>query len=497
MGIKYSEKDEKYIFVENEELATKLRAQLGVEGVVKEVKGFELFDQTEYTQTDFVRTVNYRRAITGNMVRHLEALDDIEKAEVTISFPENNRFYGKEYEDNPITASVVIRPASFSDILENKNKIRGIRDLISKGISGLKPENVIIMDEQSGKVLTEMLEVSESQEQIKKAREQLRVREKIRKSYIRDLEQALSGTLTPERYQLIVNLDLNWDIESESRHEIIPIKEKEDDPNTPFDESVVKLKIPVSVQETIESFKGPSFIPEGPPGTEPNVSPGGKELIDRYSDYKKVSKIENYQWSYADKQLKREPYKTKAVRVSVFVDGMWEKIREESGELKITKDGKIERKYAEVDKQDLQNIKKTIESYLDRKRGDSIEVKNIKFDRSKQFEKEDEEFRREQRMKNLMLAGIISVLAIIILFLLIRSIRKELARRRRLREEEFARQQQAMREAAMLAAEEEGLGLDIPPADRARLEMQENAINLARERPEDVAQLIRTWLVEE
>ena len=33
--------------------------------------------------------------------------------------------------------------------------------------------------------------------------------------------------------------------------------------------------------------------------------------------------------------------------------------------------------------------------------------------------------------------------------------------------------------------------------DRARLEMQENAVNMAREHPEDVAQLIRTWLLEE
>ena len=31
----------------------------------------------------------------------------------------------------------------------------------------------------------------------------------------------------------------------------------------------------------------------------------------------------------------------------------------------------------------------------------------------------------------------------------------------------------------------------------ARMELQENAINMAREHPEDVAQLIRTWLMEE
>jgi flagellar M-ring protein FliF len=33
--------------------------------------------------------------------------------------------------------------------------------------------------------------------------------------------------------------------------------------------------------------------------------------------------------------------------------------------------------------------------------------------------------------------------------------------------------------------------------ERKRLELQEHAINMAKEHPEDVAQLIRTWLREE
>ena len=33
--------------------------------------------------------------------------------------------------------------------------------------------------------------------------------------------------------------------------------------------------------------------------------------------------------------------------------------------------------------------------------------------------------------------------------------------------------------------------------ERKRLELQENAINMAKEHPEDVALLIRTWLMEE
>jgi flagellar M-ring protein FliF len=74
---------------------------------------------------------------------------------------------------------------------------------------------------------------------------------------------------------------------------------------------------------------------------------------------------------------------------------------------------------------------------------------------------------------------------------------KDLERRRREKEEELARQHQAMREAALRSAEEQGMEVELSIEDRARQEMQENAVNMAREHPEDVAQLIRTWLMEE
>jgi len=92
---------------------------------------------------------------------------------------------------------------------------------------------------------------------------------------------------------------------------------------------------------------------------------------------------------------------------------------------------------------------------------------------------------------------LIGIGALLVLIVAYRLIAKEVERRRRLREEELARQHQAMREAALRTAEEQGVEAELSVEDRARLEMQENAVNMAREHPEDVAQLIRTWLVEE
>jgi len=81
--------------------------------------------------------------------------------------------------------------------------------------------------------------------------------------------------------------------------------------------------------------------------------------------------------------------------------------------------------------------------------------------------------------------------------ILFRAISRELARRRRIREEQLALEQQRMREAALRAAEEEGIDIELSLEEKARLELQQNAVNLARERPDDVAQLLRTWLAEE
>jgi len=97
----------------------------------------------------------------------------------------------------------------------------------------------------------------------------------------------------------------------------------------------------------------------------------------------------------------------------------------------------------------------------------------------------------------MLLAALVGILALFLGVVLFRAISRELARRRRIREEQLALEQQRMREAALRAAEEEGIDVELSLEEKARLELQQNAVNLARERPDDVAQLLRTWLAEE
>jgi flagellar M-ring protein FliF len=66
-----------------------------------------------------------------------------------------------------------------------------------------------------------------------------------------------------------------------------------------------------------------------------------------------------------------------------------------------------------------------------------------------------------------------------------------------MKEEELAAQQQMMREAALRVMEEGGADVEISLDEKLRRELLENAISMAKEKPEEVAQLLRTWLSDE
>lgn len=496
MGANYSTSDERYIYVDNEEKATKLRAQLGLDGVVRQLKGYELFDQSEYSTTDFERKVNLRRAITANIIRHLEALEDIERAEVTISFPDKKHLFKRDIDENPVKASVSITPAPHSDLIDNKKKIKGIRDFIAKGVDRLKPDNIIIMDQVSGVNLTEKLDVDSGVEDLQLTKEQNKIKNQLIARKKAELETILSKMFTDKRYGLTVDYQIDWTKQEVAKRQIDPIEIVADNPDTPFSERQTVPSIDTSIKEENESLHSPGYIPEGPAGVPYNATPGEKEIIDRVSVYKKKSKISNKEFSSSMIQQVSPIQKIDNVTVGVIIDGTWEVVRDQDGEYQFTKEGKLKRKYTPVSDQELSKVKSLVESSLFKKRGDKADVKHFTFDRQAEHLAEDERIREELRNRRLLFVGVAVILGILILILLFRAIKKEIDRRRRLREEEFARQQQLLREQALRVAEED-VSIDIPPEDKARLEMQENAINIARERPEDVAQLIRTWLVEE
>jgi flagellar M-ring protein FliF len=220
--------------------------------------------------------------------------------------------------------------------------------------------------------------------------------------------------------------------------------------------------------------------------------------MDRYNKYTKSETITNNEFSRAEKQIQNDPYDIEKLTVTVFLDGLWARERDEDGDL-IIENGKIKREFTPVEQQVVKQVEDSLKAYIgfNDVRGDKIAVHAVKFDRTREFEEENEEIRKARRLKRTILAVIIGVIGLFVVSVIYKAVEREMARRRRLREEELIKQQEALRSAALKAAEQESMTAELSPEDRAKLELQESALKLAKEKPEDVAKLIRTWLNEE
>ncbi|HEB30441.1 MAG TPA: flagellar M-ring protein FliF [Spirochaetes bacterium] len=491
----YNSRDGKYIVVPDENTGAYLRMKIGQAGILPAgIKGWELFDTQAWTTTDFERDINKRRAIIGEITRHIKLLDDVEDVSIQVTMPEAQLYIDNE---EPFTASVIITPSPFSDIITNKKKIQGIIDLIAFGVDRLKPENVVVTDNH-GNILSDF-DADEDVNYLTRAKEEWKIKEKLRLKTQSEISSKLKGVLGEDKVDVAVEIELDFDQKKIEKTEFIPIVKRQDNPETPYDETEVVLNVIRSEKDTSEYFEGVGFVPEGPPGVEPNIPPGYKEAMGEGTKYEKTENVKNYEVSQQISYIESSPYKLKRVSVAVWVDGSWKKVFDENGKPVITLEGVIEREYLPRTPEELKTFEEVVKAAIgfNPARKDTVVVKNIQFDRTGEFALEDAYLKKRAQMRKTLLSALIALFSIFIVTLAYRAAAREVSRRKRIKEEELARQQQLMREAALKSAEEEGAEVELAPEEKARLEMQENVMNLARDHPEEVAKLIRTWLAEE
>lgn len=497
-GVEHTITEEGRVFVKDRSTAQRMVTVLMREDLIPQgTSPWDVFKMDRWSVTDFERNVNLRQAITQNLEQHIEALQDVDSAQVTLVLPEDALF---QEDQNPVTASVIITPTPGSDIAENRKKIEGIEKLVMFAVEGLVKDNVVISN-QNGVVLNDFANLAEF-DRLELSKRQLDQKARLENKYKAQIFKELSQIFGARRVSVLkVDISLDFRKETVETQEHFPITTVPDNPNTPFSEREFVLSIPRSKETVKEEFKGTGFNPEGPPGQEGQTPPAYKDLDNLVGEYKNHSEIVNEEVNTRNIYQEKSPWVIERITVGVAVDGVWEKKYNKNGTVQIDEEGRIVREYTPVEEASLSKAETLIEHAIGYtpERGDSVTVQHLQFDRTSQFEEEDEKFRRQKRVQQILLYSILGIAIIIVAFVVFRLISRELERRRRLREEELARQHQMAREAALRSAEEEEEGMEVGMSveERARMEMQENAINMAREHPEDVAQLIRTWLAEE
>ncbi|MDQ6944288.1 MAG: flagellar M-ring protein FliF [Candidatus Eremiobacteraeota bacterium] len=188
------------------------RVALAGEGVVKAGggTGFELFDRTNLGMTDFQEKIAKTRATEGELQRTISGLGPVQSARVHIAAPEASLYSTTQ---QPTTASVAIQTKVGMQL--NAQEVRGITQLVSGAVAGLKPENVTIVD-QNGTILRpsaleEAGAVADSTSALKHTQDQLVAKEKYESNLQQSLQGLLDATIGAHRSAVRVNSEMNFD----------------------------------------------------------------------------------------------------------------------------------------------------------------------------------------------------------------------------------------------------------------------------------------------
>ncbi len=482
------------VYVSDSSTARRMRSLLIREDLIpKDTSPWDIFNVERWTRTDFERKVDLRRAIIEEVRRHIKALDDVDDASVVVNVPDNAMFSS---EQNPVTASVIIYPRPGSDITTNRKKVEGIQKLLKLAVEGLKDEDITISDNQSN-ILNDFAGLKDWDRLSRIEREQKMIAKEETKYEIKVLS-ALQKIYGADRVrEVTIKLEMDMSEKSSQTTKILPTEIKSDNPDTPYDDSEVVPSITASSEVATTTWEGEGTNPEGPEGVQGQTPPSYKDMsnIAGRSTQSIVKKNEVYSSSQISEIISPQIGRR---TVAVNIDGQWKKKRNDKGEY-IIKDGGIEREFIKLSDEEKKQAEEIVQGAIgyDAKRNDIVKVAAIQIDRSEQFEEEDMAYFQGIQRQKIILISLAGIAGLLILFIIYRVVSRERERRRRLKEEEALRQAQLERERILWEAEKANNEVAMTVDERKRLELQENAINVAREHPEDVALLIRTWLMEE
>jgi flagellar M-ring protein FliF len=103
--------------------------------------GWEIFDKSNFGATDFTQRINLVRAMEGELSRMLSQLDQVNSATVRIAMPQERLFTDDAL---PTTAAVVLNLAPGAEL--DPSQVKGVTNLVANNVPGLTAKSITITD---------------------------------------------------------------------------------------------------------------------------------------------------------------------------------------------------------------------------------------------------------------------------------------------------------------------------------------------------------------
>jgi len=317
--------------------------------------GYEVLDKQNFGTTSFVQKINRKRALEGELVKTITYLRGVRRARVHLSIPESSPFVA---EQKPPAASVVLELDRGVEL--SSSEVRGVASLVSGAVEGMRPENVIIINDR-GKKLSENI----GDPLTEATANQIALEAKISRQYEEKIEEIISKIVGIGKVVAKVSLTMDFT-------EKISTKTSYDSENPAI----------LSEVKNIQNLDGKRPSPQGIPGSRSNLpgelpQPGIPETSNVVN---KELTTRNYTIPSVVTKEKKPSASVAKISAAVMLDGKRVPQINEKGKAAL-KDGKEVLVYEAWSQADLENFKAIVSSTLglDEKRGDNLTIKSMEF----------------------------------------------------------------------------------------------------------------------
>jgi flagellar M-ring protein FliF len=474
-AIPYELRNDGAVIMVPKDKVTRLRMKLAEGGLPKGGGvGYEIFDKSDALgTTSFVQNINHLRALEGELARTIRAIDRIQAARVHLVLPERPLFSRETPEPS---ASIVVRVRGSLE----PQQIKAIRHLVASAVSGLKPQRVSIVDE-AGQLLADG-EAGDNENVAGDER-----RNAYEKRLRNEVEAIVSSVVGAGRARVQLSADFDY-------NRITQTSDKFDPEGRVLRSSQTREESSATTDNS-----GQVTVNNELPG---NQRPDGASAAKDQS--KKTEETNNYEISHTTKTEVTEAGRVNRISVAVLVDGAY------------TKNEKGEMVYQERSKDQLDRIATLVRSAIgfDQKRGDQVEVVNLKFAESPAVPPIAEpsgllgmlQFTKDDVMYVIEL-GVMMLLSLVVLFMVIRPLVKRILASEAIPALTGNDAVPALTDGSAAAAGSTGQSL-VPSAaglnqiDVAQVQGQVHAQTvhrvgeLAERNPNETANIVRQWLSE-
>ena len=202
LGKEYKVDTDGTIYVPAKEEAL-IKMQLASEGYPKSTLTYDIFaSSSAIITTDYEKRQYLIFQLQNRLQDAIRTLDGIDNAIVTLNVADDSSFVLKS-EKNVSSASVVLELTPGKKLTEKQ--VKGIESLVGRSVSGLEPENVVIID-GDGNILNEKSDEESSEGTMTK----LELVESINRLYEKKIMQLLEPVVGKNGVSVVVNVVVDF-----------------------------------------------------------------------------------------------------------------------------------------------------------------------------------------------------------------------------------------------------------------------------------------------